>query len=75
MTLKLVHMQRVPYATLYRTRARSHGGGEGGEGGEGGGSAPPGKSWAPLGCLPWHFIGIGIEVYLPPGILSAPPPC
>ena len=48
-------------------QARSHGGGARG------GSAPPGKNWAPLGCPPWHFIGIGIEVYSPPGILSAPP--
>ena len=50
--------------------ARSHGGG----GGEGGGPLekiePP---LAGLGCPPWHFIGIGIEVYSPPGILSAPP--
>ena len=50
-------------------QARSHGGARGGW-------APPGKIWAPLaglGCPPWHFIGIGIEVYSPPGILSAPP--
>ena len=60
-------------------QARSHGGG----GGRGGLSfaghcsklldkfEPP---LAGLGCPPWHFIGIGIEVYSPPpGILSAPP--
>ena len=51
---------------LYVYQARSHGGGEGG-------LSPPGKNWAPLGCPPWHFIGVGIEVYSPPGILSAPP--
>ena len=52
MTLKLVHMQRVPYATLYRTRARSHGGGGRGGGRGGGGSAPLEKVEPPLGCLP-----------------------
>ena len=40
-----------------------------------GGLSPPWKNLSPppLGCLPWPFIGIGIEVYSPPGILSAPP--
>ena len=28
----------------------------------------------PLGCLPWHFIGIGIEVYPPPLEFCQPPP-
>ena len=44
-------------------QARSHGG-----------LSPPWKNLSPpLGCPPWHFIGIGVEVYSPPGILSAPP--
>ena len=42
-----------------------------------GGAEPPLEKFEPplagLGCPPWHFIGIGIEVYSPPGILSAPP--
>ena len=42
-----------------------------------GGLSPPLEKFEPplagLGCPPWHFIGIGIEVYSPPGILSAPP--
>ena len=42
-------------------------------GGEGGAQPPLEKIEPPLGCPPWHFIGIGIEVYSPPGILSAPP--
>ena len=39
------------------------------------GAQPPLEKFEPppLGCPPWHFIGIGIEVYSPPGILSAPP--
>ena len=41
-------------------------------GGEGG-LSPPWTNLSPLGCPPWHFIGVGIEVYSPPGILSAPP--
>ena len=43
-------------------------------GGRGGAQPPLEKFEPPLGCPPWHFIGIGIEVYSPPpGILSAPP--
>ena len=48
-------------------QARSHGGGRGVA------QPPLEKIEPPLGCPPWHFIGIGIEVYSPPGILSAPP--
>ena len=52
---------------LPHSQARSHGGGEGGW-------APPGKIWAPpLGCPPWHFIGVGIEVYSPPLEFCQPP--
>ena len=46
-----------------------------GGGGRGGAEPPPLEKFEhPLGCPPWHFIGVGIEVYSPPpGILSAPP--
>ena len=47
-------------------QARSHGGGARG------GSAPPGKFEPPLGCAVPFAVTIGIEVYPPPGILSAP---
>ena len=43
-------------------------------GGARGAQPPLEKFEPPLGCPPWHFIGICIEVYSPPGILSAPPP-
>ena len=43
-------------------------------GGRGGAEPPLEKFETPLGCPPWHFIGVGIEVYSPPpGILSVPP--
>ena len=41
-------------------------------GGGRGGLSPPGKNWAPLGCAVPFAVTIGIEVYPPPGILSAP---
>ena len=40
-------------------------------GGEGG--SPLEKFEPPLGCLPWHFIGIGNEVYPPPLEFCQPP--
>ena len=53
------------------TQARSHGGARGGW-------APPLEKFEPplagLGCPPWHFIGIGFEVYSPPLEFCQPPP-
>ena len=42
-------------------------------GGRGGAQPPLEKFERPLGCLPWHFIGIGIEVYSPLEFCQPPP--
>ena len=65
---KRIHVLALKMAS--DAQARSHGGG-----GEGGLSPPPLEKFEPpLGCAVPFTVTIGIEVYLPPGILSAPPP-